>query len=160
MGTGTGTVATTRRLVLDTNVLLSALVFSTESFIWLCDSWKSGDILPLLRGDTRDELRRVLSYSRFGLSADERNGLLEEYLPWCEMVDVVEPPEVPDCRDPSDRPFLELALADQADALVTGDSDPLALAPVFSVPILTPNGLQECCSHSPGWTCDISQTAS
>lgn len=131
------------RLVLDTNVLLSALVFSTESFIWLCEAWKSGAILPLISGDTRDELRRVLSYSRFGLSAAEQNGLLEDYLPWCEPVDVSEPPDVPYCRDPSDRPFLELALVGRADALVTGDSDLLALAPGLPVPILTPNRLRE-----------------
>ncbi len=68
---------------------------------------------------------------------------MDLYLPYCEVVDVVEPPVVPDCRDPSDRPFLELALAGWADALVTGDSDLLALAPVFSVAILTPNGLRD-----------------
>ena len=68
---------------------------------------------------------------------------MDLYLPYCEMVDVGEPPVVPDCRDPPDRPFLELALACRADALVTGDSDLLALTPVFSVPILTPNGLRE-----------------
>lgn len=68
---------------------------------------------------------------------------MDLYLPYCEMVDVVEPPVVPYCRDPSDRPFLELALAGRADALVTGDSDLLALAPVLPVPILTPNRLRE-----------------
>ncbi len=30
---------------------------------------------------------------------------------------------LPDCRDPFDRPFLELALVAKADALVTGDKD-------------------------------------
>ncbi len=46
-------------------------------------------------------------------------------------------PAVPDCRDPFDRPFLELALAGRADALITGDDDLLVLAPQFSIPILT-----------------------
>ena len=64
--------------------------------------------------------------------------MLAEYLPWCEAVTVSEPPDVPDCRDPFDRPFLELALSARADALVTGDGDLLALAPAFPVPILTP----------------------
>ena len=53
------------------------------------------------------------------------------------------PPVVPDCRDPSDKPFLELALAGQADALVTGDGDLLALAPVFPIPIITPAVLKQ-----------------
>ena len=51
------------------------------------------------------------------------------------------PPPVPHCRDPFDRPFLELALAGRADALVTGDADLLALADSFTVPILTPAAL-------------------
>ena len=53
-----------------------------------------------------------------------------------------EPSAVPECRDPFDRPFLELALVGQADALVTGDGDLLAVAPLFSVPILTPDELR------------------
>ena len=53
------------------------------------------------------------------------------------------PPPVPECRDPFNRPFLELALAGGADALVTGDADLLALADLFAVPILTPAALRK-----------------
>ena len=42
-------------------------------------------------------------------------------MPYCESVTVSTPPPVPDCRDPFDRPFLELARAGNADALVTGN---------------------------------------
>ena len=51
-------------------------------------------------------------------------------------------PAVPECRDPFDRPFLELALTARADALVTGDADLQAPADIFAVPILTPAGLK------------------
>lgn len=44
---------------------------------------------------------------------------------------------VPECRDPQDRMFLELALAVEAAALVSGDSDLLLLADVFPIPILS-----------------------
>ena len=67
---------------------------------------------------------------------------MRQYQLWCEMVPITDPPEVPDCRDPKDRPFLELAVYAQADALVTGDGDLLALAPVFPVPIITPAALR------------------
>ena len=50
---------------------------------------------------------------------------------------------MPNPRDPNDRPFLELAIAGNADALVTGDNDLLALAPDFPVPIITPRELME-----------------
>lgn len=60
-------------------------------------------------------------------------------MPYCESVTVSTPPPVPDCRDPFDRPFLELARAGNADALVTGDKDLHSLARTFPIPILTPS---------------------
>lgn len=64
--------------------------------------------------------------------------LLADDLPWCETVLIpVPPPAVPDCRDPFDQPFLVLALAGHATALLTGDRDLLVLADDFPVPILT-----------------------
>lgn len=85
------------------------------------------------------KLSLVLSHPKFQLNADEKADLLADYLPWCESVIVSHPSAVPKCRDPFDRPFLELALQGHADALVTGDGDLLALASVFPIPILTPN---------------------
>ena len=131
------------RLVLDTNVLLSALLFPAGSLSWLRQAWQSEVVRPLASRDTAAELIRVLTYPKFRLNDDEREDLLADYLPWCETVIVSEPPPVAVCRDPSDRPFLELALAGQADALVTGDSQLLALAPRFSVPIITPNAIRD-----------------
>ncbi|MCE2399201.1 MAG: putative toxin-antitoxin system toxin component, PIN family [Gemmatimonadetes bacterium] len=48
-------------------------------------------------------------------------------------------PPVPDCRDPFDRAFLELAAAGRADSVVTGDQDLLVLAPRFRIPIMRPD---------------------
>ena len=135
------------RLVLDTNVLLSALLFPEGSLSWMRELWMSKTIVPLASRDTTVELIRVLSYPKFRLTRNEMEDLLAEYLPWCEAITVSPSPTVPDCRDPFDRPFLELALAGDADALVTGDGDLLALAPVFTVPILTPRAMRERLSH-------------
>ncbi len=89
--------------------------------------------------ETASELLRVLGYPKFDLAAADCDDLLADYLPWCETVTIpTPPPVVPQCRDPFDRPFLDLAVAGGADALVTGDRDLLALAGVFAVPILTP----------------------
>ena len=125
------------RLVLDTNVLVSALVFAEGSLSWLRVSWRSKAVVPLASRDTTNELLRVLTYPKFELTGDDIEHLLADYLPWCEPVTVSEAPRVPECRDPFDRPFLELALCGEADALVTGDPDLLTLAPEFSVPIVT-----------------------
>ena len=126
------------RIVLDTNVLLSALLFHAGALSWLRLAWQSEAIHPLASHDTTTELIRVLSYPKFKLSSDEREDLLGDYLPWCETVTVPNKIKLPDCRDPFDRPFLALALTAKADALITGDKDLLALSNLFAVPILTP----------------------
>ncbi len=134
---------TRTRLVLDTNVLLSALLFPSGSLSWLRDAWQSELIVPLASRVTIAELLRVLHYPKFSLSAAEREDLLADYLPWVESVVVSDPPAVPWCRDPKDRPFLELALAGKADALVTGDGDLQDLASRFAVPILAPGVMMD-----------------
>ena len=89
------------------------------------------------------ELIRVLSYTRFGISEDDQQALLADYLPWAQVVNLPHGLPVPTPRDPNDRPFLELALAGHADALITGDNDLLVLANEFSIPIITPRQLRE-----------------
>ena len=134
---------TPSRLVLDTNVLLSALLFHTGALSWLRGAWHSDRIRPLASPQTTAELIRVLGYPKFALDDDDARDLLADYLPFCETVAVPDTlPAVPECRDPFDRPFLALALAGRADALVTGDGDIQALAGAFAVPILSPARLR------------------
>ena len=92
------------RPVLDTNVLVSALVFHAGASSWLRQAWRSETIRPLASRDTVAELLRVLSYPKFHLTDDDREDLLGDYLPWCETVTVPRSTEAPDCRDPGDRP--------------------------------------------------------
>ena len=129
---------TAPHVVLDTNVLVSALLFPAGRLSWLREAWQSEAVVPLASGDTTRELIRVLSYPKFRLTDDEREDVLADYLPWCETVIVSVRLTTPGCRDPFDRPFLELALAGNADLLITGDDDLIALAPTFAVPILSP----------------------
>lgn len=117
------------RAVLDTNVVLSALVFSGGATARVRQAWQAGLLLPLASTATVQELMRVLAYPKFKLSADDQRELLADYLPFAEVVTVPEPPpRVPDCRDLHDLPFLHLAVAGKADLLVSGDADLLALA--------------------------------
>lgn len=130
------------RLVLDTNVLLSALLFHQGSVAWLRHAWHANTIHPLASRATTEELIRVLAYPKFKLTSEDRDDLLCDYLPWCETILVPDQTQVPNCRDPFDRPFLALAITAKADALVTGDKDLLDLADGFEIPILTPAGLR------------------
>ena len=135
-------VAALLRLVLDTNVLISVLVFG-GSLHWMLELWRQALVVPLVSQQTIVELIRVFSYPKLDLNPAEIESALEEYLPWAEVVEVPSGQSVPEPRDPNDRPFLELAIAGNADALVTGDNDLLALAPEFPVPIITPRQLRE-----------------
>lgn len=117
------------RVVLDTNVVLSALLFSGGPAGRVRAGWQSGRFLPLASMATAQELVRVLGYPKFRLSAAEQEELLADWLPWVEVVqDPDPPPVVPAYRDRFDLPFLHLAVAGKAQALVSGDRDLLALA--------------------------------
>ena len=78
------------------------------------------------------ELVRVLAYPKFDLTKPEQDELLADYLPDVEAVRIAHPPPtVPQCRDPSDLPFMHLAVAAKARALVSGDRDLSAIAAEF-----------------------------
>ncbi len=120
------------RAVLDTNVVLSALVFRGGAAGHLRLAWQRGQVIPLVSAVTFQELLRVLAYPKFGLSPDEQDELLADYLPYAETVRIPQPPPaVPECRDVLDLPFLQLAVTGNAEVLVSGDRDLLAIADEF-----------------------------
>ena len=120
------------RVVLDTNVVLSALVFGVGTAGRLRLGWQQGAFAPLVSTATVQELIRVLAYPKFRLSRLEQDELLADYLPHAQVVRIPQPtPVVPKCRDPMDVPFMHLAVAGKAKVLVSGDRDLLALADVF-----------------------------
>jgi putative PIN family toxin of toxin-antitoxin system len=126
------------RVVLDTNLVVSALVFAQGRLAVLRRAWQSGYCVPLVSKATTAELIRVLAYPKFKLDDDEQQELLADYLPWCATVRIPNPlPVIPDCRDPFDLPFLQLAVAGKADYLVSGDQDLLILADRFDCPIVS-----------------------
>jgi len=117
------------RAVLDTNVVLSALLFAAGRLVPLRNAWQQGRYLPLVSKATTEELVRALRYPKFKLTELEQQELLADYLPYCETVRMpAKPPRTPACRDPFDLAFLQLALVGKANFLITGDRDLLALA--------------------------------
>jgi len=120
------------RVMLDTNIVLSALVFGGASAGAVRHGWREGRYTPLASRDTIEELMRALAYPRFRLTAPEQEELLADYLPHVQVVPMPDPPpDVPTCRDVFDLPFLQLAVVGRARWLVSGDRDLLALAEVF-----------------------------
>lgn len=126
------------RVVIDTNLVLSALVFAQGRLTPLRLAWQSTHCQPLVSSVTAAELIRVLAYPKFKLTAAEQLELLADYLPYCTTVRMpAKLPATPDCRDKFDLPFLQLAVAGKADYLISGDQDLLSLAGQFICPIIT-----------------------
>ena len=79
---------TPSRVVLDTNVVVSALLCHGGALAWLRGTWRSGQILPLASREITAELIRVLACPKFALSDGEQRDLLDDYLPFCGSVAV------------------------------------------------------------------------
>lgn len=127
------------RVVLDTNTVVSILVFTRGRLGWIRDLWTAGQIVPFVSRATARELIDALAYPQFRLNEGDIEVLLAAYLPFAETVQVTGKtvPAVPQCRDPGDRKFLELAVIGAADVLVTGDRALLDLAAVSAFAIET-----------------------
>ena len=125
------------RVVIDTNVLISGLLFGGTPGR-LIALWKHGKILPLASKAMFEEYLRVLAYPRFQLSKAEIDYIISvEILPWFEIIDVsAGKPMVVD--DPADDKFIWCALSGEAEAIISGDEHLLSL-PESPVLILTPS---------------------
>ncbi len=124
------------RAVLDTNVVVSALLFSGPPSR-LISAWQAGRLRLVVSAPILDEYIRVLAYPKFKLTNTEIRGLLEEELiPFMETVTAV-PTNIPDLRDPDDAKFITCAVAAGVRWLVSGDDDLLSLHHVESVDILS-----------------------
>ena len=128
------------RVVLDTNTVLSAILFPKGRLAWFREMWEAGRITPMVNRATVQELIRVLAYPKFRLSQEEIETALNAYLPYTEMVTTL--PEarndLPLCRDEDDQMFISLTAASKAEVLVSGDQAILELKGQISFAIETP----------------------
>ena len=125
------------RVVIDTNVVVSALLSDRTipiQVLRMCVTHHEMYASPSSLGELSDVLSRPKIVKR------AFPGLLEfireEYVSRTTIVSIGN--LIPYCRDPRDDHLLALALACQADYLVTGDLDLLALDPFGKTRIVTP----------------------
>lgn len=131
---------TSERYVLDTNVLVSALLFSQGKPRQAFDvAFARGHILTSL--EMLRELDKVLTRPKFDryLLREERERFLQAFIREATLVEVTEHVDV--CRDPKDNAVLELAISGGAICIVTGDEDLLVLNPFRGIAITTPDRL-------------------
>ncbi|MXY23259.1 MAG: putative toxin-antitoxin system toxin component, PIN family [Acidobacteria bacterium] len=129
---------TTERVVIDTNVLISAALQPSGSPRAVIDALRETGGILLFSDETFDELRTRMLSPKFDRYArpDARAvflAQLEAVSAWVSIVGATL-----GCRDPHDDKLLETALQGRADSLVTGDEDLLVLSPFQGIPILTP----------------------
>jgi uncharacterized protein len=125
-----------RRFVIDTNIIFSAVFFPQGFPRKAMDlAGQSGRILT--SETTFAELTNVLLRPRFERYASLafRTKLLDDFARNAEFVEIRE--AILACRDPKDDQYLALAVNGSADCIVTGDEDLLVLHPFRQIPILT-----------------------
>ena len=129
-----------RKVVLDTNILVSALLFKGD-LAGIVDLWRNGRIIPVLSRETFAEFKTVLEYPKFSLSGREIQMIIEqEVLPYFEIVEVSDKTENV-CRDPDDDKFIACAISASADFIVSGDNDLLNMGGYKSARIINASTL-------------------
>lgn len=129
----------TFRWVVDPNVLMSRLLVPNGSAAKAVDFALASGVL-MVSVATLSELVEVISRPKFDryLTLEKRRRFITLLGGVSRMVSITRTVQV--CRDPKDDKFLDVALAAEAQAIITGDQDLLALNPFHGIQILTPSG--------------------
>lgn len=126
------------KFVIDTNVIISAILFSNSLPAKAINLAKQLGII-ILSEVIFEEIQNTLSRDKFNryLSFENRRKLLNKLLLDSELIIITE--QIFVCRDYKDNKFLELAVSGKADFIITGDNDLLVLNPFRNIQIITVN---------------------
>jgi putative PIN family toxin of toxin-antitoxin system len=126
------------RIVLDTNILIGALITKGTPPDRLYRAWLRGEIELVTSTAQLAENAAVLARPRLKkyLDADGAAAIIENIDTRALILDA--PPDVDFSPDPKDNPILAAAIAGKADLIVSGDKKHmLALDEVEGIPIVT-----------------------
>jgi len=128
------------RIVVDTNILVSALIRPNGKTGAILQHLRQGDYVFLYAQPLLEELADVLMRPRirdkYGVTEDDIKAVLALLLLRGEAVIVKH--TITACRDPKDNKFLEVAVAGKADLIVSGDKDLLVLHPFEGISVISP----------------------
>lgn len=125
------------RVVVDTNVLVSAFLSPLGNPKKVLDLILLGEAFLLYDERIFSEYREVLKRQELGLPQKEVEEVFSFLLQEGELV--IPKPLPFKLPDPDDLPFLEVAVAGQAQFLITGNRKHFPKQPVHAIPILTPS---------------------
>jgi uncharacterized protein len=124
------------RVVVDTNVFVSAALKDRSVPAIAVHLVEQHHVL-LKSSATEDQLFAVLGCPYLAaLISPTALEWFTQVLARAEAVTIIE--RIVACRDPTDDKFLELAVNGNADIVLTGDADLLALNPFRGIPIVAP----------------------
>jgi uncharacterized protein len=126
------------RVVLDTNVLISAVLQPKGPPRAAVDAVRTAGGVLLFSEQTFDELRTRLERPKFDkyVSREGRALFLVQLDAVSEWIAITGAKM--GCRDLDDDKLLETAMMGEADCLITGDRDLLVTSPFHDIPIVTP----------------------
>ena len=127
-----------RRVILDTNVLISAALRPAGQPRLVVDTLRRKNSELLFSDETFDELQTRIWRPKFDghLSRESRAIYLAQLKTVSAWVSISGAKM--GCRDPDDDKLLETALIGDAECLVTGDADLLDMTAIHGIPILSP----------------------
>ncbi|MFH0868695.1 MAG: putative toxin-antitoxin system toxin component, PIN family [archaeon] len=127
------------RLVLDTNIIISGLLWQGKEFE-LLKKIEAGKALLLVNLEILAELHKVLHYEHIQkliLKASLTDEQLFGKIVSMSHIVVGQKLSISACRDLEDNKFLECAINGKANFIVSGDEDLLILKQYESIPIIT-----------------------
>ena len=129
------------RVVIDTNVVISALLSSTGIPAQILEAWRLDAFELVVSEPILAEYHKALSYepvlARHRMSHEEIAEIVEGFREFAVLIEPNQKIEaIPD--DPEDNKFLECALAGEAAYVVSGDAHLLALRHYQDIQILSP----------------------
>ncbi|MEJ5999531.1 PIN domain-containing protein [Paucibacter soli] len=128
--------------VIDTQVVMDWLIFAEPSVQALVLALTSGRLRWVGSAAMRAELLHVLGRGIAASRAPDLGAIEAAFDQWCHTVPEAPPPAVRlSCRDPDDQMFIDLAVAQQCEWLISRDRAVLALAKrarALRLNILTP----------------------
>jgi putative PIN family toxin of toxin-antitoxin system len=129
------------RAVVDTNILVRAVIRPLGTVGPVLLRLRQGEYTLLCSQPLLEELADVLNRPRirekYHLTDQDIQTIIGLVLLRGEAVAPTE--RIAACRDPKDDKFLEVAVAGQADVMVSGDDDLLTLNPYAGIPIVVPS---------------------
>lgn len=131
------------RVLLDTNVLVSAVLFGGVPQ-QLVESALAGDLDLVTSPVLMSEFERVL-YAKFKLRGTFAATVRGEFEALAEVVEPVEVPRI--LRDVPDNEVLAAAVAGRAELIVTGDKELLELGQYQGIRVVSPREMLERMQH-------------